>query len=290
MPIPTNDYDNIRFNDPNVPFSYAVRRTIQKNDIPHLRIPRWHEQMEFKLILSGSAEISCGSMLFLAQKGDLVVINPCELHGISPVGEEKLEYHLLMISPNRLYSEQMEPLLSGLTGGNLRFRNHICGNTRAHELFFSLFDELSEKNTGYELASVGYFSLLFTELLRKERSEIPQNLRYDELNRHAKKLEPALRMIGEHYAGDLVLEDLAEACGKSVYHFCRIFKQVTGQTVIGYLNDYRINKAELLIRSTELPMGDISSAVGFTDPSYFARYFKKIKGISPSECREKSKK
>ncbi len=280
-----SNYDTIHLNDPNVPFSYVIARGISKADIPNLRIPRWHEQMEFKLILSGQAEISCGSTLFLAKKGDIVVVNSCELHGIAPVGTEELRYHLLMISPNRLYLEKMG---TPVPDGSLRFRNHIRDNTAARELYLALFEELSAKKTSYELAAAGYISLLFTELLRNERIPDVPNTRYDDLSRYAELLKPAFRLIGEQYAGELKLDVLAAACGRSVYHFCRIFKQVTGQTAVEYLNEYRVNKAELLLCSTELPVSDIAAAVGFSDNGYFTRCFRKIKGMTPSECRRKN--
>ncbi len=278
------NYDTIHPNDPNVPFSYTINRGISAEEIPNLRLPRWHEQMEFKLFLSGQAEIFCGSTLFLARKGDIIVINPCELHGITPVGTEKLRYHLLMLSPSLLYSEHLG---SPIPEGILRLRNHIPDNVTARNLFTALFSELSEKKTSYELAAAGYISLLFAELLRNERLPDVHSPRYDDLGRYAEKLEPAFRMIGEQYAGELNLEVLAAACGKSVYHFCRIFSQVTGQTAVEYLNEYRVNKAELLLRSTELSVRDIAAAVGFADNGYFARCFRKIKGITPTECRKK---
>lgn len=282
-----HEHDIIHPNDPNVLFAYIPYRTISDDEVSNLSILRWHEQMEFKLILSGQAEISCGSTLFLAQKGDIVVINSCELHAVTPVGDEKLQYHLLMISPNLLYSERMGlPVPDGI----LRIRNHIRNNNTVYELYMTLFDELTAKKASYELAAVGYISLLFTELLRNERLPDAAKTKYDDLSRHAEKLEPAFRMIGEQYAGELSLDLLAASCNKSVYHFCRMFKKVTGQTVIKYLNEYRINKAEMLLRTTELPVGEIAAAVGFaSDNGYFTRCFRKLKGISPTKCRMEGK-
>ncbi len=277
------DYDNVSITDPNVPFSYISKRKISSAEIQALKIPRWHEQIELKLILSGCGEISCGSKLFLANKGELVIVNSCELHSVTPIGNEELCYHLLMISPSLLYSEIIG---MHLKDNKLCFNNHIQGDTVCNKLFTLLFDELMSKEQSYELAATGYISLLFSELLRNHRANTPTQAIDGNLEMYAEILAPAFSIISESYASEINLKSLAEACGKSVYYFCHIFKNLTGKSVIAYLNEYRINKAELLLCSTELSVADIAASVGFFDQSYFSKIFKKIKGQTPSECKK----
>ncbi len=279
------DYENIQYNDHRLPIAYDCRRSLGPENRDSLRRPRWHEQMECKLILSGKAEISCGSNVFLAEEGDVVIINACELHSIVPVGETEVCYHVVMLSPLPLYGEMPGQLLAPYLDGALRFQNHVRGDSRCQSLFLSLMEEMEGQAAGYSLAAVGYFSLLFTELIRRYTEPGSRSSSPDTLSRYAEKLEPAFVCISGRYREELTLQQLADICGISLYHFSRIFKQVTGQSVIAYLNDYRMSKAEMLIRSTAITISEISAAVGYTDNSYFTRAFRKRYGLAPSEYR-----
>ncbi len=277
------DYENILYNDPRLPIAYDGRRSLGPENRDSLRLPRWHEQLECKLILSGKAEISCGSNVFLAEAGDVVIINACELHSIVPVGE--VCYQVVILSPLPLYGEMPGQMFAPYLDGTLRFQNHVRGDSRCQSLFRSLMEEMEGQTEGYSLAAVGYFSLLFTELMRRYTEPGSRRSSPDTLTRYAEKLEPAFVCISGRYREELTLQQLADICGISLYHFSRIFKQVTGQSVIAYLNDYRMSKAEMLIRSTDITISEISAAVGYTDNSYFTRAFRKRYGVSPSEYR-----
>ncbi|MDF2922591.1 MAG: AraC family transcriptional regulator [Paenibacillaceae bacterium] len=65
-----------------------------------------------------------------------------------------------------------------------------------------------------------------------------------------------------------------------------LFKQETGQTINEYLTQYRIKKAKELLRDPKYKLYDICFAIGYTDPSYFTKLFKKMTGVTPSAYRE----
>ncbi len=283
---PAKDYETIHYNDQLLPIAYGYERCLSPSDTTVPR-PKWHEQMEFKLILSGKGEISCGSTLFLAEPGDIIAINACELHSTTPVGNETLRYHVLMLSPQLLYGDMPGQLLTPYLDGKKRFQNHIRGDAVCRHFFLTMMKEMEEQHTAYPMAVVGNFTLFLTELIRQYTEPGNPLSSSDTLSQYAKKLEPALLMIGDRYREDLTLPMLADACGLSMYHFSRIFRQVTGQPVIAYLNTYRMGKAEMLLRFTELSVSDIAAAVGYKDNSYFTRAFRKQFGLPPSEYRLK---
>ena len=80
-----------------IPFHYQSAKIMSSDTTGTLSEPRWHEELEIKLFLSGHAEIIVGADLFIAGPGDITVINPCQLHGTKPAGDEDAIYHLLMI-------------------------------------------------------------------------------------------------------------------------------------------------------------------------------------------------
>jgi two-component system response regulator YesN len=69
-------------------------------------------------------------------------------------------------------------------------------------------------------------------------------------------------------------------------YFCQIFKEATGKSAMQYLHEIRVEKAEEMLRSTTATVSEIADCCGFTDPNYFSRIFKKIKGVTPGSLRE----
>lgn len=69
----------------------------------------------------------------------------------------------------------------------------------------------------------------------------------------------------------------------------RLFKRVTGESIIKYKNRQRVEMAKFLLSTTEKDIQTISEEIGFKDPYYFIRYFKKIIGYSPAQFRAKEK-
>lgn len=91
--------------------------------------------------------------------------------------------------------------------------------------------------------------------------------------------------IEDNYMHDLSVQDMASHFGYADAYFCRIFKQAFGKSFISYLTDLRIQKAKEYLAS---PQGTISAAgraVGYEDPNYFAKVFKRAAGCTPTEYR-----
>jgi AraC family transcriptional regulator of arabinose operon len=78
---------------------------------------------------------------------------------------------------------------------------------------------------------------------------------------------------------------LAAIANLSVSHFCNSFKRITGFAPVEYLLHIRIQRACVLLDTTDEPIKHIASEVGFSDPLYFSRVFTKVHGMSPSAYR-----
>ncbi|MFD2330929.1 AraC family transcriptional regulator [Cohnella sp. GCM10020058] len=93
-------------------------------------------------------------------------------------------------------------------------------------------------------------------------------------------------IIHEHYADTITLESLSERLNYSVPHLSSYFKLRTGLSPIDYLIKVRIDKAAALLRETDATLKEIAAGVGYQDPGYLGRLFKKYKGVSPISYRE----
>ena len=99
-------------------------------------------------------------------------------------------------------------------------------------------------------------------------------------------MEYARRYFNEHYNEQINIEEYAESRNMSVSWFQRNFKQMVNCSPMQYLLTIRMNNAASLLESTDYSMAEISTIVGYDNPLYFSRLFKKQNRVSPSEYRK----
>lgn len=95
------------------------------------------------------------------------------------------------------------------------------------------------------------------------------------------------RYLAAHYQQRLTIADVAQAFFLSEVYLSELFKKHTGKTVISFIKALRIRQAGRLLHATDLSIQEISEAVGYDDPSYFGRLFKKETGHSPEGYRRR---
>jgi AraC-like DNA-binding protein len=96
---------------------------------------------------------------------------------------------------------------------------------------------------------------------------------------------PAYRYIEAHLHEKITLDAMAELCAMSPFQFSRAFKREHGVNFKEFLTGRRIARAQELLSNPNAAVVDIAYAVGFTDPPYFARVFRRLVGLAPSAFR-----
>jgi two-component system response regulator YesN len=91
-------------------------------------------------------------------------------------------------------------------------------------------------------------------------------------------IERAKTYIKEHFNEELTLEDLSKNLNISPQYFSKLFKEQTGYNFIEYLTYIRIEHSKYLMASTDMTIKEICYSVGYSDPNYFSRLFKKKHG------------
>ena len=92
--------------------------------------------------------------------------------------------------------------------------------------------------------------------------------------------------INSHYMEDISIQTLADLCSINPNYAGQLFKQKMNQTFNSYLSNFRIQKAEKLLVDTDMPIALVAASVGYQDYFYFAKVFKRMTGMIPSEYRE----
>lgn len=94
-----------------------------------------------------------------------------------------------------------------------------------------------------------------------------------------------MQYIEEHYQEDISLQELAGFLKYSEAYFSTVFKQCFDQNFTIFLSKYRVEKAKTLLEDITINVKAISERVGYRDSNYFAKVFKRVTGVTPSDYR-----
>jgi AraC-like DNA-binding protein len=108
--------------------------------------------------------------------------------------------------------------------------------------------------------------------------EMREQSRYD--------LDAWIEFMADRIGRDLPLPEMAEQAGLSVQHFSSIFRRRTGASPVEFFIHLKIQRACQLLDTTSKSIFEVASAVGYDDPYYFSRIFRKVMAVSPSQYRK----
>lgn len=97
----------------------------------------------------------------------------------------------------------------------------------------------------------------------------------------------AKEYIESNYNLDISLESVAKHINMSAAYFSSLFHRIEGTSFINYLTDVRVEKAKELIYQRKYSVKEISRMVGYRNPNYFSRVFKRVTETSPTALLEK---
>ena len=141
---------------------------------------------------------------------------------------------------------------------------------------------LSIARTGYGktafVHSANQLRQMLTLLARlgKKRERRQKNFDYDVIRDYMR----------DNIEQSLNLEELAALCNLSKFHFAHKYKALTGYSPLQHFTHLKIEHACHLLDSTDLSVGEIAFQLGYDDPLYFSRVFKRVIGLSPSSYRD----
>ena len=99
------------------------------------------------------------------------------------------------------------------------------------------------------------------------------------------RMKRVLKHIHEHIADEIDVTEMANVASVTKTYFIRLFKQEFGQTPVQYINRKKVERAQLLLFTSDCSVKEVAYKLGFSDHSYFIRLFRKMTGITPLEYR-----
>ncbi len=143
----------------------------------------------------------------------------------------------------------------------------------------------SRKNYLQEIFDTKGYELLKKWFMDKMREAAAAMVKSGE--DHANDLiRKAQEYIDNHFQKDMSLDDISRELNISPYYFSRLFKEETGENFVEYVTGRRIERAKHLLKNPDKSIKEICAEVGYSDPNYFSRIFKKYQGVSPTEYKE----
>ena len=243
------------------------------------RLPTWRPKgrLDYQLlyIVSGKGHFYFHGEDRVVYAGRMVLIQPRQEQRYEYFGEDKPEVYWVHFTGSdvrnilRSYNIPMDdPIFYSGASSTYSY------------LFKEMIHELQTCKTGYEDLLTMYLRQIFLLVQRTRQEERPTVSTYIQ-----EEMEFARRYFNEHYNEPISIQEYAESRNMSVCYFQRNFKQIVKHTPMQYLLTIRVNNAASLLETTDYSMAEIAAIVGYEDPLYFSRLFRKIKGVSPRDYR-----
>lgn len=229
-------------------------------------------------IASGKGQYRIGQRTYPLSSGDFFLIRPNELITYQADEEEPWEYYWIGFSGSKV-----EELLA-LNGFSKEDHIGTIADTSFEEKLLA-FMKADFFDDSQKLVNQANFYALFASF----KVAAKPTLKNISGNRKKKYRESFLLYVeNNYYREDLSIEEISRSLFLHPAYFSQLIKEELGLTAADYLNLYRMNKASLLLITTDLIVEEISNAVGYQNRHSFSRAFKKRFHCSPTEYKEKN--
>lgn len=249
-----------------------------------------HAHYEIYYLISGERFYFIEDQIYHVHQGDLVFISKGFIHRTSEVSSSTCSHERIIVYFTEKFLHPILPV--NKVTELIQCFNHkikvIHLNTSQQNFIEALLTKLMlEKENKYANAELYQKMLLIELLIFCNRLDFKNSKSYlQELNPIYNTVHKIIRYIRNNYHEKLTLSSIAKQFYISPYYLSRMFKQITGLTLIEYINNTRIKAAQKLLLETNNSISEIAAQVGYESHTHFGRMFKKIVGVSPMKYRK----
>lgn len=272
-------------------FPCAAYRVTLGHNTPSLPW-HWHEELEVLVIRRGSLHIKLSGVDFQLRQNEGAFINSNILHSAQFIGTIDCELTSLVFHPsvlggfsdNIFEARYLRPLIACRELPGLAFQASLEWQRQAADCIRRAYEACASEEFGHELIVRNRLSELCHLIVSKQQALLERQPSPE--SPEAQRIKAMLDFLHRHYAEVLELPQIAAAASISERECLRCFKRTVGLAPIQYLLKHRIAVAARRLRESAAPITEISSQTGFDSPSYFAKTFKRLIGVTPSAYRK----
>ena len=265
-------------------FPFAVYR----GDMPYwLRVfpLHWHKEFEIIYAEEGNGLVSVDGKNYRVFAGDMILVAPDSIHEIRQFKNEKFVYYNILFKfslleedeQNLLYKKYFYPFEEGSLQAPVYLPSSDASNRKIFEniKYFveNWQDEFSDKLLEVKASIFAVVKEIFDISVKVDASKINDST--------FSRMKPLLSYLQDNYSKAISIKEAAELCNYSESFFMKVFKARTGFTFTDYLNNYRLEKAEEILKQTDCNLSETAAMCGFESLSYFIKRFRQKFGITP---------
>lgn len=249
-----------------------------------------HQEAVFGYLQSGSVRVEIDDNAWILNRDDIFFVSPNVSYRMSHNADAKIDIVTLSFANPSAVSQDYVPqsVIRGLLNGNCTNFARISPEDSSHEVMRMGMETVkhseTEKKDYFQLQVYGEMYKLFYELFAN------RHIKLIDAESKSKKFRALIRVthyIDEHFCENLSLDEVAQATQISRYYVSHLFKELMDTTFVGYVNELRLNRAAMLLVTSEHPIIEIAAMAGFNNLSNFNRAFKMHFGVTPSAYRKK---
>ena len=241
-----------------------------------------HDEFSFGIIDSGIADYHNRDEHYRISQGDLVTINPFDVHSCNPETSTSSHgawsYRMLFVDTIKM-GEVQQDVLHNRTSSYTRFARDLERSESLQRRFNLLFDALAQ-NASRLQAEVLLFEFV-AECFIEQGEQINCST---QSAHHSSQAQPCLAHVRDKLLDQVShnhhLQSLADTVGISRYQLVRAFKNQFGLPPHAYLMDEKIKRAKQMLKSGQ-PISDVALQLGFSDQAHFQRQFKRKLAVTP---------
>lgn len=274
-------------------FTYELQARCARFEDGYLTPPHKHNYVELTLVIDGTYHQRIGGRDETLNKGEICLIGQETLHGEYLYQQNAM---VLFLDISNAFFDKSMPLETSDPEGRRFLREVILNpnetyhfvrfvpkkeNPETRLLFEAIVSELRRHEPGTRHLVMGYAQ----RLLHRLPSDYDIHIQGKPMQEAAERqFEDIKRYLNEHYQ-DTSLEELVSVFGYTPDYFNRLIKRRTGITYSRFLQDIRLEKAEILLKTSQFTIEDIARRVGYENQSYFYRIFHEKFHAKPNELR-----
>ena len=249
-----------------------------------MTIPHWHSMAQETLYVEeGNLTIKINNYETQISKGDLVVINGFDIHSL--IGDALVRVLQFGTKLQGSIYNHFQPIFN-LADEKKVIRPGMPMYQNVRDELFEARECYLKKCSNYAMIVLGclYKFIYYVNMI--DPNAAPDSTMKMQKQINYSKLSDLFEYIDQNYNQPITASQAANVMNFSLSYFCKFFKQTMGMTFFEYLNDFRCEKASVLLRSTDKSISEIAMLTGFSSSQYFSRIFKKRWGLAPSQMKK----
>lgn len=253
----------------------------------------WHHEFEAGIIRSGHLTSMINQEEFHLSEGDGFFINSEVLHADWDFENNSCQLDSIVFHPRLIggshdcifWQNYINPILHNRAFHGLSLRHDNPQDQPLLNLIRSSIDLCDQQSDGYEFPVRNNLSDLLYHIY-KLQCQYKSGLS-ETMIRNEERIKSMISFIESHFQQNITLQEIADSASVSKSECIRCFNKSIGRTPIQFLKEFRLQKAAVLLHSTDMTISDIAFSCGFFEMSYFTRSFRALYNTTPTEYRRK---